>query len=309
MKKSAIIVLSVCAFLLLSFEFVIIKDYLKFLCVDNLYMGQKTPGETPMVFCPQRISTKNYAEYGIHFSKDGREFFFTRETEENLPTIFFSRHSTYKWSMPEPMPFMKAYPGMESCLFSGDQKFCFVGINFDSPESNCDFYMTVRNGDGWMSPWRLTDSPLGHIRNSPSFSKNNNLYFSGDYDNTGQKDIYVSEYAGGNYLLPKNLGKAVNSEYDEEHVFVAKDESYMLFDSRRPGNHGNSDLYISLRRPDGSWTEAQNLERPINSDNSEWSPYVSPDNKYLFFSRTISGETDIYWVSAGFINTYIKSNK
>lgn len=39
----------------------------------------------------------------------------------------------------------------------------------------------------------------------------------------------------------------------------------------------------------------------INTEVYEYSPMVSPDGQYLFFSRFFEGEADIYWVDADMI--------
>jgi len=40
----------------------------------------------------------------------------------------------------------------------------------------------------------------------------------------------------------------------------------------------------------------------INTPQAEWSPYVSPDGNYLFFSRSVNDQVDIYWVSSAIID-------
>jgi hypothetical protein len=57
--------------------------------------------------------------------------------------------------------------------------------------------------------------------------------------------------------------------------------------AQRPDGRGGSDLFISYQR-DGSWTKAENLGDKINSSGSEYSPLVSPDGKYFFWSSTRS---------------------
>ena len=64
------------------------------------------------------------------------------------------------------------------------------------------------------------------------------------------------------------------------------------------------DLYLTLHLSDGTWSEPKNLGPQINSAYFEYSPRVSPDKKYLFFTRGNGwglyggpGDTgDIYWV-------------
>jgi len=55
----------------------------------------------------------------------------------------------------------------------------------------------------------------------------------------------------------------------------------------RPDGLGGTDLYISYQQ-NGHWTKAVNLGDKINSKGSEYSPIVSPDGKYFFWSSTRS---------------------
>jgi len=56
---------------------------------------------------------------------------------------------------------------------------------------------------------------------------------------------------------------------------------------------------ISFRDEDGNWLEAVNMG-PLFADTRF--PSVSPDGKYLFFTKfTEGGHEDFYWVDARFI--------
>ena len=98
---------------------------------------------------------------------------------------------------------------------------------------------------------------------------------------------------------------SVNSrKYNEAHPGIAPDESFMVFnDAFRPGGFGYADLYLTLRKPDGTWSEPRNLGPKINSAYIEFGARISPDKKYLFFTRStgwnlVPGRdtADIYWV-------------
>jgi len=299
MKKSTIILLIICASSLLSFEYIMIKDYLNFLCIESTYFGQKAPGKAPIIFCPNRISIRGYQEYGIHFSSDGREFFFTRSDHKNNAVLMHSKHTTYGWLLPDSLSIMKQNPRSKFCLSPDGNKLLFVPIK--NKHDTLQVYSSERKPSGWSQPILLTNTDLGSSIISICLSNSGNLYFTGDYDESGKKDIYFSECINGKYLPPRNMGESVNSIYSENNVFIAPDESYLIFDSQRNNTDGESDLYISFRKPDGNWTKAENLGETINSEFSEWLPYVTPDGKYLFFSRTVQEETDIYWVSADVI--------
>jgi hypothetical protein len=85
---------------------------------------------------------------------------------------------------------------------------------------------------------------------------------------------------------------------------LAPDGSYMVMSLRRPGNLGRGDLHVSFRQSDGTWGQPVTLGDTVNTAHHEWCPMVTPDGKYLFFSRWL-GETwetatggDVYWVDA-----------
>jgi len=104
------------------------------------------------------------------------------------------------------------------------------------------------------------------------------------------------------------FGDVINSGTWNAHPFIAPDESYIMWDGEREGGYGESDLYISFKMEDGSWSEAINLGDEINTEVDEGGPVVTPDGRFLFFSRVVApGEgdawpdVDTYWVDAGLI--------
>ena len=84
---------------------------------------------------------------------------------------------------------------------------------------------------------------------------------------------------------------------------IAPDESFMVFTAIRPGGLGETDLYLSLRGAEGTWGKARNLGPKINSGSFEFGARISPDKKYMFFTRSngwfenpYHDTSDIYWV-------------
>ena len=270
------------------------KDFPK---LTGTYLGQKPPGMIPEIFAAGLISLEESTEYGGHFSPDFSEFYFTRYSPGSDHLIWVSKKTNDFWSEPTIVEFMDKFPGAESCI-SPDGNYFFYDCVDTSKTSGHDIYKAERTGNDWNTPKKLTNVDLGNIRISPSVSSNGNLYFSGDFDSPGQRDIYYSEFINGRYSTPINLGEKVNSEYHESHVYVSPDESFILFDSNRPSKYGKSNIYISVKTKDDMWSEANNVGSPINSDYSDWYPSVTPDGKYLMFSRNIDRAPDIMWVEA-----------
>jgi Tol biopolymer transport system component len=119
----------------------------------------------------------------------------------------------------------------------------------------------------------------------PSVTADGTLYFTSDRDGgLGGSDIYRARLVNGRYVTPENIGPVVNSVHSESNVFVAPDESYIVFSgSSRPDSKGATDLYIADRVADGNW----NAPRPLRYVNSEWDDYaptVSHDGMLLYFT-------------------------
>ena len=69
-------------------------------------------------------------------------------------------------------------------------------------------------------------------------------------------------------------------------------------------------LNISFRQSDGSWMDPISLGSPINTDQLERFPAVSPDGRYLFFTRdTPDHDEDVFWVSASIIDNLREKSK
>ena len=75
----------------------------------------------------------------------------------------------------------------------------------------------------------------------------------------------------------------------------------MIFSSDKPGGYGRSDLYISHKKTDGSWSEPMNMGETVNSEFSEYGATITPDGKYLFFTSNRNGSEDIFWISTKII--------
>ena len=56
---------------------------------------------------------------------------------------------------------------------------------------------------------------------------------------------------------------------------------------------------LSFRDAAGGWSEPENLGEGINTAAHEFTPMLSRDGKYLFFTRNSGGNGDIYWIGMG----------
>ena len=95
----------------------------------------------------------------------------------------------------------------------------------------------------------------------------------------------------------QTLGIPLNTPGFDGDFFIAKDESYIVISAKEHPDY-ECELYISYHKEDNSWTNPKSLGPLINNGPAHrWGEYVTPDNKYLFYSYGHS-EKDcaIYWV-------------
>lgn len=90
------------------------------------------------------------------------------------------------------------------------------------------------------------------------------------------------------------------------HGFISPSQDYLLVDARNIADEQrkDSDLYAYFKNKDGTWTKPINLGIEVNSAFDETVTSITPDGKYLFFSRRNNGQQlDVFWVSTAVIET------
>jgi len=71
--------------------------------------------------------------------------------------------------------------------------------------------------------------------------------------------------SGDQWTAPERLPDTVNSGTTDQEPWISPDGRTLYFMSRRPGGHGEADIYVSYKQPNGGWTKAENLGPNVNS--------------------------------------------
>jgi|WetSurMetagenome_2_1015567.scaffolds.fasta_scaffold124980_2 hypothetical protein len=265
-------------------------------------LGQKPPGDMPEAFAHGTISRDSVLETYPALSPDQGTLFFSvvnAAWTEGKILVTRLRHDT--WTTPEVAPFSGGGSISWESSVSPDGKRMFFASN-RPPSSGMDIWMVERTSDGsWSAPVRLPEPVNSPAEDgSPCVTSNGTLYFKSLRGGGGGSWLYRAALKDGRYPEVEGLGTVLKTTSGESEPYVSPDERYLLFISQtRKGGHGGWDLWVSFREPDGSWAESLNLGPGINTEDDEYGPRVSPDGKYLFFTRERRGRTmDIYWVSA-----------
>lgn len=263
--------------------------------IRGKYLGQREPGLKPEVFAPGIISTNEYGEHSFPaFSPDYKEVYWSAYSR-GQQTIFFMKTEDGKWSPPGIAPFSGKYD-------DGNPSFSFDGkrIYFDSNRplekkgkpKDRNIWILEKKGKAWSAAKPL--SPVINTKEEECFAtvtKDGTIYFK------IITDLYRVRKVDGKYTKREKLDE-INTGAFEIGPYIAPDESFIIFESNRPGGKGQIDLYICFRNPDDSWSEAINLGDTINTKESERFPSISPDGKFFFY---VGHTSDIYWVDAKII--------
>ncbi len=256
--------------------------------------------KNPVPFEPKNlgpnINTPN-AEYLPTITADGQMLIYTavRGGQEDF---YRSKLVNGEWQRGEAIEAVNTSYNEGAQSISADEKYLiFTACNRRDGLGSCDlYYSELKNGK-----WTATKN-LGPPINSsgweslPSISADGKtLFFNTDRrGGKGGKDIWYSErQPNGKWSEPKNLGSPVNTPGDEQSPFIHPDGQTLYFMSNGLPGMGGYDLYLSRRKPDGTWGEPQNLGYPINSEGNEGALSVSLDGKTAYFA------TDVLNVKAG----------
>lgn len=247
---------------------------------DNLYLGQTPPFDSAIAFAPGLVTTSGW-EYGGVFTPDMKEFYFLRDADSITEFVVFKFQDSI-WNE-EVISKRVGQP-----YISPDGQTMHLGRRFKQ-----------RTVDGW-SEVKLLEAPFDSLLIMRLTASDNGTYFFDEFKEDLTGDLRYSRIVDGQHETPQLLPPNINNGRSF-HPFIAPDESYLIFDSTRPGGYGDSDIYISLKQDDGSWGDPINLGPEVNTPAWEAAATVTPDGKYLFFNRNVGPENyenvDIFWIA------------
>jgi parallel beta-helix repeat protein len=260
------------------------------------YLGEPAPGLQAEIFAPGIVSVNGRMEDCVTFTPDGLECG-VGIISGNDCRIHYMRQEEGQWT------------NLTRAYFRSGAAWTFqftpdgLGLVFISSQNSPDIWMYERERitDNWSTPFRLgTPVSLSSSNEwAPSMTLDKTLYFvsGGRAGGRGHNDLYRAPYNDGQYTSVENLGSPINTSSGEQSSFVAADESFILFcRNGTSGYNDDKDIFISLHNSDDTWTVPSNLGPEVNTNLHERCPYVTIDNKYLFFTRRSGNTANIYWI-------------
>jgi len=95
-------------------------------------------------------------------------------------------------------------------------------------------------------------------------------------------------------LKRTRLSDAVNSSSTEKSPLISPDGTILYVTREQydqsPIDKVNSEVYVSQKMADGTWSTARNIGRPINNDGHNFVVSSTPDNNTLLLGNTYNGD-------------------
>ncbi len=257
--------------------------------VDSMYLGQVKPGYEPKVFVLPINNALRPIER-ITITADGKEIYFGQLNSypPSITKVFYYRYTENRWQGP-----VELFSGYVAPSLSPNDSVLITqaSLNYYTAIS----YYSTRTVTGWTSPVQMY-----HFSNQSHYTQitgYNNKYTSTSYGSSQYRDISRVIISGADTSVV-SIGMPVSTELDESDFFIARDESYIIH--ARHTSIVAGDLLISYRKTTGGWTNSKSLGSHINFPNPTWEygPFVTHDNKYLFFTRGNNSWNSYltYWV-------------
>ncbi len=267
------------------------------------------------VFIDNMGSTVNseYDDYSPVLSPDGKTMYFTSRrpigrrprTDKNdhkyFENIFITRKVGDRWSTAEPIDGRintKTHEATAGIKPDGNTLFIYRG------DKGGDIYESHFEKDRWKKPGKMARSlrSRGTQETSIAFtSDGTRVYFISDRPGGfGGKDIWTSDRnEKGRWSEPVNLGSMVNTEYDEESLYLAPDDITLYFSSKGHNSMGGFDIFKTVFR-NGRWTRPENLGYPINSPGDDLFFVLGKEENTAFFSAKRQGNyggSDVFMIT------------
>lgn len=280
------------------------------------YFNQAPPNNTPKLFAPAIVNTDS-VELNVVFNASYTEMFMSRIVDGS----FMIHHAEFingQWSSLQPI---LLYPdsirytvACDPSITQDGQTMYFLGVdprnytNDITPDKLYrippDIYVSHKRNGQWQLATKVA-SPIStmHFESYPIIVEDNSIYFQSNRPNgAGGRDTYRAQYlSDGQFETPVSI--SLNSAKNAGSSYISPKENYLI-SSDRDG------FQVSFKK-DGEWQAPIPIDIPYEKAWRYYCPFMSPDEKYFFFSRRYNNGSkkgwagvtkgEVYWVSADVI--------
>jgi outer membrane protein OmpA-like peptidoglycan-associated protein/YHS domain-containing protein len=167
-----------------------------------------------------------------------------------------------------------------------------------------NIYESVSIGDKWSEPEKMGKAINSSFHESSATISydGKQIYFVSERidDSFGGRDIFLcTQNNKGKWEIAQNAGAVINTEYNEEGVFLVSDGKTMFFSSEGHNTMGGFDIFKSVWE-NGAWSKPQNIGYPINTPDDDVFFVIAASGKHGYYASVKPdgfGDRDIYMIT------------
>jgi OmpA-OmpF porin, OOP family len=234
-------------------------------------------------------------QYFPVLTADQQELIFTRRLgpggSDDEDLVVSKRMENGSWTSPASIsPNINSELNEGTCAISADgRKLIFTSCVGREGFGSCDLFESNKVGEVWSQPKNLgINVNSAEWESQPSLSADGRtLYFVSDRrGGLGRRDIWTSTLnEKGQWTKAKNVGKPINTVYDEISPFIHVNNRALYFASNGLTGFGGYDIFFCERDTSLTWSNPVNLGSPINTHEDQFSLFITADGKKGYYSH------------------------
>ncbi len=256
----------------------------------------KNPAINTVELLDPGVINSPYPEFGGSLSRKADLFFFNRtdSTRAHIELLYSDRKNK-TWQMPVPVRFSDTNVRDVDPFVTAKGDFMYFSSDRTHPglPSGYNIWYSSQQDGQWKDPLPLdTLINSGYDEVYCSLALNGTIYFARFEGN--QSHIYFARPNENRFMSPVRVNIPIADTIRINNPAISPDESYVLFVSAQLNGIRNPDIYISRRLGANSWSSPEILGPIVNSGGVEFAPFISPDQKWLYFTSERPGIVQDY---------------
>lgn len=260
---------------------------------------------------PGSAINSEYADFGPVFRKGDSTLFFTSRRPQSIGNNTYNTYGEYyediyiatrhdgSWRDPENIgrPINgRSHEAVVGMSHSGDTMFVFSGrfggdILFSTLKDDGDYGRPERFSYAINSEQTERSLTISPDQKFVVYQRED------DSNGFGGGDLYLSQkLKNGEWSESFNLGKTINTEFDEDGIYLAEDGKTLYFSSKGHNSMGGYDIFYTTLK-DGKWSSPRNMGAPINSPKDDIYFSMNHSKNFGYFSsnrQSTLGSMDIF---------------
>lgn len=257
-----------------------------------------------------------YSDYAPVLTADESTIIFTSRRSESTggkltddgkfyEDIYIAEKDNYEWQKPKSIGAPINTNDHEATIGLSPDGQQLLIYKYEKELGFGDIFFSKLFGDRWTVPQRF-GSNINTVAFEPHASMSADgqfIYFISNREGgTGGRDIYFcKKLPTGDWGLAQNAGPVINTEYDEDAVYIHPNGTTLFFSSMGHKTMGGFDIFFSeYDKENNTWLPPQNMGYPVNTTRDDIFFVPSADGKRAYYSsykKEGFGDLDIYMIT------------